>query len=87
MIAPILISCVVVHDGGSEVGGPAYAETLDEAGRKATRYMIDYLVAERGMDPTEAYALCSLAGDLQIAEVVDVPHVLVAMHMAKSIFR
>ena len=65
----------------------AYAETLDEAGRKATRYMIDYLVAERGMDPTEAYVLCSLAGDLQIAEVVDVPHVLVAMHMPKSIFR
>jgi acetamidase/formamidase len=65
----------------------AFAPTLDEAARKATRYMIDYLVEERGMDRTEAYVLCSLAGDLQIAEVVDVPNVLVAMHIPKRIFR
>jgi acetamidase/formamidase len=65
----------------------AYAPTIDEAARKATLYMIDYLVAERGLDRTEAYSLSSLAGDLKIAEVVDVPHVLVAMHMPKAIFR
>jgi acetamidase/formamidase len=65
----------------------AFATTLDEAARKATLYMIDYLVAEHGMDRTEAYVLCSLAGDLKIAEVVDVPHVLVAMHMPKGIFK
>ncbi len=64
----------------------AFAETLDEAAKKATRYMIDYLVEERGMDRTEAYVLCSLAGDLKISEVVDVPHVLVSMHMPKAIF-
>ncbi len=64
----------------------AFAETLDEAARKATRYMIDYLVEERGMERTEAYVLCSLAGDLKISEVVDVPHVLVSMHMPKGIF-
>jgi acetamidase/formamidase len=29
--------------------------------------------------------LCSLAGDLKIAEVVDVPHVLVTMHMSKDV--
>ena len=65
----------------------AFATTLDEAARKATLYMIDYLVAEHGMDRTDAYVLCSLAGDLKIAEVVDIPHVLVAMHMAKGIFK
>lgn len=64
----------------------AFAETLDEAARKATRYMIDYLVAERGLDRYDAYALTSLAGDLKIAEVVDVPHVLVTMHLPKSVF-
>lgn len=63
----------------------AFATTLDEAARKATTYMIDYLVAEHGLTPEEAYVLCSLAGDLKIAEVVDVPHVLVAMHMPKSV--
>ena len=64
----------------------AFAETLDEAARKATRYMIDYLVAERGLTRDDAYVLCSLAGDLKISEVVDMPHVLVSMHMPKSIF-
>lgn len=63
----------------------AFATTLDAAAKKATRYMVDYLAAEHGLDRTEAYVLCSLAGDLHIAEVVDVPHVLVAMHMPKKV--
>jgi len=65
----------------------AFGETLDEAAKKATRYMIDYLVEAKHFDRTEAYVLSSLAGDLKISEVVDVPHVLVSMHMPKSIFR
>jgi acetamidase/formamidase len=63
----------------------AFATTLDEAARKATRYMIDYLVEEHGLDRRDAYVLCSLAGDLKISEVVDVPHVLVSMHMSKDV--
>ena len=64
----------------------AFAETIDEAARKATRYMIDHLVATRGMTRSDAYALLSLAGDLKIAEVVDVPHMLVTMHLSKALF-
>ncbi len=64
-----------------------FAEDIDEAARKATRYMIDWLVAEHGLDRDEAYVLCSLAGDLKIAETVDVPNMLVSMHRPKSIFR
>jgi acetamidase/formamidase len=63
----------------------AFATTIDEAARKATRYMIDYLIEVHGLDRTEAYVLCSLAGDLKIAEVVDAPHVLVAMHLPKRV--
>ncbi len=63
-----------------------FATTLDEAARKATRYMIDHLVASRGLSREEAYMLCSLAGDLKIAQAVDVPHMLVVMHMPKSVF-
>ncbi len=63
----------------------AFATTLDEAARKATGFMIDYLVAEHGLTAEEAYILCSLAGDLKISEVVDVPHVLVSMHMSKEV--
>ncbi len=47
--------------------------------------MVDYLAEEHGLAKNDAYALCSLAGDLKIAEVVDVPHVVVAMHMPKSV--
>jgi acetamidase/formamidase len=63
----------------------AFATTIDDAARKATRYMIDYLVDEHGLDRTEAYVLCSLAGDLKISETVDVPHMLVSMHMSKEV--
>lgn len=63
-----------------------FATTIDEAARKATRYMIEYLVAEHGLTPNEAYVLCSLVGDLKISETVDVPHMLVSMHVPKSIF-
>jgi acetamidase/formamidase len=62
-----------------------FATTIDEAAKKATRYMIDYLVSEHGLTRNEAYLLCSLAGDLKIAEVVDVPHVLVTMHISKMV--
>ncbi len=63
----------------------AFATTIDEAAKKATRYMIDYLVNEHNLSRTEAYVLSSLAADLHIAEVVDVPHVLVAMHISKEV--
>lgn len=63
----------------------AFATTLDEAAKKATRYMVDYLTAVHGLERTEAYVLCSLAANLKIAEVVDVPHVLVTMQISKEI--
>jgi acetamidase/formamidase len=67
-------------------GVTAHAETLDEAARQATRYMLDYLVEAHGLSRPDAYMLASLAGDLKISEVVDVPHVLVSMHVPKAIF-
>ena len=87
---------VKVIKGGRELAEPeyetddyyavsAYATTLDEAAKRATMNMVNYLVAEHGMARNEAYILCSVAGDLKIAEVVDVPHVLVAMHMSKAV--
>lgn len=62
-----------------------FGETIDDAAKKATRYMIEYLVTEHEMNRNDAYALCSLAGNLKIAEVVDVPHMLVTMHMSKEV--
>jgi len=42
-------------------------------------------MAEHGLTAEEAYILCSIAGDLKISEVVDVPHMLVSMHMSKEV--
>ena len=63
----------------------AFATTIAEAARKATHYMIGYLENAQGMNREEAYVLCSLAGDLKIGAVVDVPHMFVAMHMSKEV--
>jgi acetamidase/formamidase len=88
---------ISVIKGGRSIAEPQYetddyyattgfAPTIDEAAKKATRYMIDYLTATKGLSRDQAYMLCSLSGDLKIAEAVDVPHMLVTMHMPKHIF-
>lgn len=64
-----------------------FAPSVDEAQRKATRYMIDYVMAEHELSRADAYMLLSFAGDLLIAETVDYPHMLVTMHLPKSIFK
>jgi len=48
-----------------------FHETLDEAARRATREMVEYLVTVKGMTPQDAYSLCSMAVDLRITQVVD----------------
>ena len=63
----------------------AFGTDLNEAARKATLFMIDYLVQEHGLGREDAYVLCSLAGDLKISETVDMPHYLVSMHMPKEV--
>jgi acetamidase/formamidase len=60
-------------------------QDLDEAARLATREMIEFLVAEKGMSRDEAYMLCSLAADLHVTQLVDGTKGVHAM-MAKSIF-
>jgi len=64
----------------------AFGSTLDVAAKKATQYMVDYLVSVHELTFEEAYMLCSLSGDLKIAEVVD-RNMLVAMHMPKAILQ
>jgi acetamidase/formamidase len=45
---------------------------LDVAAQLATSEMIDFLVAEKGMDRADAYILCSVALDLRVTQLVDV---------------
>ena len=71
--------------------GPRYATDgvgpdLMTAARDATRRMIDWLGREHGLDPVEAYLLCSVAVDLRISEIVDMPNVIVTAHCPLGIF-
>ena len=61
-------------------------EDLDEATRLATREMIEFLVAEKGLSRDDAYVLCSLAANLRVTQAVDQTKGVHAM-IAKSIFR
>ena len=62
-----------------------FGTTIDIATKKAVNYMVDHLSNNYNISAEDAYMLCSLVGDLKIAEVVDVPNMLVTMHFPKSI--
>ncbi len=62
-----------------------FGETIDIATKKAVNYMVDHLSNNYEISAEDAYMLCSLVGDLKIAEVVDVPNMLVTMHFPRSI--
>ena len=59
----------------------------DKAGGEGYRGKVKGMVLDWSGTTADAYVLASLAGDLKIAEVVDLPNVLVSMHMPKSIFQ
>jgi acetamidase/formamidase len=46
-------------------------EDLDDAAVQATRAMVGLLIARTGLDPYDAYMLCSFAMDLRITQCVD----------------
>jgi acetamidase/formamidase len=56
------------------------------AARDATRRMIDWLGREHGLAAPDAYMLCSVAVDLRISEIVDMPNYLVTAYCPLGIF-
>jgi len=71
--------------------GPRYATDgvgpdLMTAARDATRRMIDWLGREHGLAAVQAYLLCSVAVDLRISEIVDMPNVIVTAHCPLGLF-
>lgn len=66
--------------------GVAYSEDATLAARNALLNMIDYLVSERGFTKQQAYAICSIAVDLKISEMVDVPNFVVSAFLPLDIF-
>jgi len=54
--------------------------------QSAVRYMIELLVDRFSLNKEDAYMLCSVAGDLQINEIVDSPNWVVSFQMPRIIF-
>jgi len=61
------------------------AENLNLATRNAVLQMIDIL-QERGYSKEQAYCICSVAVDLRISNVVDVPNFVVSAILPEGIF-
>ncbi len=73
---------------GMSIGqdGENQSEDATLAAKNALRNMIDYLGHERGYSRQQAYALASVAVDLKISELVDVPNFVVSAFLPLDIF-
>jgi formamidase len=65
--------------------GENRSEDVTLAARNALLNMIDHL-GERGWNRQQAYAICSVAVDLKISQLVDVPNLLVSAFLPEDIF-
>jgi formamidase len=59
---------------------------INLAARNALAAMIDYIVSEYGYDRTQAYIIASVAVDMRIGQLVDVPNVGVTAVLPLDIF-
>ena len=74
--------------GGQKIAPLAnLSEDLTLAARNATLNMIDFLVKTKGLTREQAYVLVSVAVDLNIAQVVDVPNVGVTAILNRDVFK
>lgn len=75
---------------GGEQKGTYAAVGIDsdllEASRKALRGLIEWVVATKGLEREEAYVLASVAADLKITEIVDMPNFAVACVLPLNVF-
>ena len=59
---------------------------INLAARNALAAMIDYIMSEYGYDRTQAYMIASIAVDMRIGQLVDVPNVGVTAVLPLDIF-
>ena len=64
----------------------ALGPDLMKNAQNAVRGVIDWLVREKKLSREDAYVLCSLAVDLKISQIVDVPNWGVSAYLALSVF-
>ena len=75
------IATMGMRDDGTQEGGD-----LTLAARNALINMID-LLQERGWTKEQAYIICSVAVDLKVSNIVDLPNVTVSAFLPEDIFQ
>jgi len=83
--APVLTTSAATQRVGAALVTTGVGPDLMTSARDATRSMIDEVVRRTGIMPAHAYVLCSLAADLVISEIVDVPNYVVSLHLPLSV--
>lgn len=73
-------------DAGGYFVHTALGPDLMTNAKNAVRGVIDWLVTEKNVRREDAYILCSLAVDLKISQIVDVPNWGVSAYLALSVF-
>ncbi|EME39050.1 hypothetical protein DOTSEDRAFT_39222 [Dothistroma septosporum NZE10] len=76
---------VILEDQGS-YSTMGVDGNLVEATRKAVRAMIEWLGVEKGLNRVDAYMLCSVAVDVGMSEVVDMPNFAVVATIPLNVF-
>lgn len=56
-----------------------------QAARDATTSLIDQVTLRTGLAPIDAYLLASVTADMHVSEIVDMPNVVVSMHLPRDV--
>jgi acetamidase/formamidase len=78
---PIVETHARTQRSGAALATTGVGPDLMAAAREATRALIQEVQARTGLSPLDAYLLASVAADLKISEVVDVPNWVVSAHL------
>jgi acetamidase/formamidase len=81
---PIVETDPRTHRTGAALATTGVGPDLMAAAAEATRALITEVVNRTGMAAADAYLLASIAADLKISEVVDVPNWVVSAHLELS---
>jgi len=79
--APMLLTDARTQRAGRALATTGIGPDLFQAARDATSAMIAEIVRRTSLTEVDAYLLASVAGDLKISEIVDVPNWVVSLHL------
>ena len=83
---PLVVSVRLTVRRGDEYRHVTSPCLLIQAEQRAVRQMIAYLEHNKGLTREEAYMLCSVAVDIRVTQVVDMPHYTVRAFLPLDIF-